>query len=121
IFVRNSGTERKTGVTLRGPMEWKAQLLSAGEAVVREILIHIKDRSDPNTLAEEAALRGLEGGPVSTEAFEDMLEKIPESELGSEISPGRIRKEAIRGGLVSSEGGRLALTGLGRWYLENGK
>ncbi|MDP6365059.1 MAG: hypothetical protein QF787_02765 [Nitrospinota bacterium] len=121
IFVRNSGTERKTGVTLRGPMEWKAQLLSAGEAAVREILIHIKDRSDPNTLAEEAALRGLEGGPVSAEAFEDMLEKIPESELGSEISPGRIRKEAIRGGLVSSEGGRLNLTGLGRWYLENGK
>jgi hypothetical protein len=106
-------------------MEWKAKLLVAGEAVVREILIHLKDRSDPNTLAEEAALRGLEGGPVSTEGFEDMLEKIPESEFGAEISPGRIRKEAIRGGLVSSEGGRLALTGLGRWYLglclENGK
>ncbi len=121
IFVRNSGTERKTGVTLRGSREWKEKLLAAGEAVVREILIHMKDRSDPNTLAEEAVLRMLAGGPVPIEAIEDMLEKSPESEFGAEVSPGGIFREAIRGGLISVDGGQLALTGLGRWFLESGK
>ena len=89
--------------------------------MVREILIHMKDRSDPNTLAEEAVLRMLAGGPVPIEAIEDMLEKSPESEFGAEVSPGGIFREAIRGGLMSVDGGQLALTGLGRWFLESGK
>ena len=122
IYVRNSGTERKTGVTLRGPAGWGRALREAGEAALRELLIRMKDESDPNARAEEALLDRLAGVPaggVDEAALDDLLLKNPEAAFGAEVRPGRIRKEALRGGLISIEGEDLALTGLGRWYIEN--
>ncbi len=119
IYVRNSGTDRKTGVTLRGPAGWGIALREAGEAALRALLVRMKDESDPNARAEEALLDRLAGGPAGVEALDELLLKNPEAAFGAEVRPGRIRKEALRGGLVSRESGGLALTGLGRWYIEN--
>ena len=37
VYVRNSGTESRTGVVLRGPLEWQEKLCAVGDEVLREI------------------------------------------------------------------------------------
>jgi len=109
MYVRNSGTERKTGVVLRGPRRWGGDLLAAGERVLRAILVPLKDENDPAVRAEEALLLGLAEGAGAPGAEKA---DVPGAE------DERIRKEALRGGLISLDGDGLALTDLGRWYLK---
>ncbi len=116
MYVRNSGTERRTGVVLRGPAEWEGSLRAAGEAALRAILLRMKDKDDPDARAEEALLRRLAGGEADPSALDAELARFDAS-----ARPERIRREALRGGLIAEEGGRLALTGLGRWLLERGR
>jgi len=104
IYVRNSGTERKTCVVLRGPRQWGDDLLAVGERVLRAILIPLKDEDDPAVRAEEALLIRL-------------AERTSEIKAADE----QIRKGAVRGGLASSDGDDLVLTELGYWYLEERK
>ena len=42
VYVRNSGTESRTGVVMRGPLDWEESLCAAGEEVLREILRRMK-------------------------------------------------------------------------------
>ncbi len=118
VFVRNSGTERRTGITLRGPADWGGALRAAGEAVLRELLGRLKDEADPLARMEEALLSELAKGSASPERLDADLGRDAAGRFGVEVPPGRIRKEALRGGLVQEEGGRLALSALGRWFME---
>ena len=61
VYVRNSGTESRTGVVMRGPLDWEESLCAAGEEVLREILRRMKDGDAPGARAENCVARGFEG------------------------------------------------------------
>jgi len=121
IAVRNSGTESRIGVSLRGPSRWEKALKEAGEAALKEILARMKDASDPYARAEGALLRSLAQGPKDAGSLDAGLVREAEARFGAPVLPERVRKEALRGGLVREADGECSLTGLGRWYLETGK
>ncbi len=103
---------------MRGPKKWEAALLEAGGAALRPILQDMKDGEDPGALAEQALLRALAEGESDPVKLEERLRRDAETRFGAEVAPGRICKEALRGGLMDQTDGRLALTDLGRWFLE---
>lgn len=121
IGVRNSGTERRIGVSLRGPAGWEEPLRAAGQAALREILARMKDASDPYARAEGALLRSVTNGPKDAASLDAELTRGAEGRFGAAVRPERIRKETLRGGLIQETKEGLALTGLGRWWLETGK
>ena len=61
VYVRNSGTESRTGVVLRGPAGWEEKLCAVGDEVLREILLRMKDDDSPGARAEASLLEALEG------------------------------------------------------------
>jgi hypothetical protein len=119
IYIRNSGTERRTGVVLRGPQEWEEPLLEAGRAPLRTILLDLKDGQDPSALAERALLQVLAEGESDPEKLNEVLTKDAEAKFGAEVTPEQIIKEARRGGLIGERDGQTALIDLGQWFLEN--
>ena len=64
VFVRNSGTELKTGVSVRGCLEDKAEFTAIGEAAVLYLAETMKDNDYPMAQAEREILEVLENGPV---------------------------------------------------------
>ncbi len=62
IFARNSGTENKTGVSVRGGMEDSDALVAVGEEALVFLARAMKDRDHPMARAELDVLRALEGG-----------------------------------------------------------
>ncbi len=69
IFVRNSGTENKTGVSVRGGMEDSEALVAVGEEALVFLARAMKDRDHPMALAELDVLRALDGGARPDEAL----------------------------------------------------
>jgi phosphomannomutase len=67
VFVRNSGTEEKTGVNVRGPAEDAPELVSIGEAACLYLARAMKDREHPMARAERAVLEALAKGPLPAE------------------------------------------------------
>ena len=63
IFVRNSGTEEKTGVNVRGPIEDGDALTRIGELAMLYLARTMKDREHPMARAERAVLEALAEGP----------------------------------------------------------
>jgi len=63
IFVRNSGTEEKTGVNVRGAVDDADALVAAGEAAWLYLARAMKDADHPMARAEEAVLKALGDGP----------------------------------------------------------
>jgi hypothetical protein len=63
IFVRNSGTEEKTGVNVRGTLEDSAELLRAGEEAILYLARAMKDRGHAMAKAGRAVLEALRAGP----------------------------------------------------------
>ncbi len=63
IFVRNSGTEEKTGVNVRGTLEDSAELVRAGEEAIVYLARALKDRGHAMAKAERAILEALRAGP----------------------------------------------------------
>ena len=117
IYVRNSGTESRTGVVMRGPVEWKQKLSDVGEEVLREILMHMKDDAAPGARAEICLLEALRVRAMEVAAVDAHLE----SDAATSIAPVRaasVRKEVLRGGLAREEAGTFRITPLGAWYLE---
>ncbi|MGK7346713.1 MAG: hypothetical protein ACNS63_12985 [Candidatus Nitrospinota bacterium M3_3B_026] len=108
VFVRNSGTEDKTGVSLRGPMAARELLDRTGEAAARVLLAGMKDMTSPMARAEAALLEAVEAG----EDFSQRLKSLSETERE------RLLLEAgFRQGLVEADGGAYTLTELGLWRL----
>jgi phosphoglucosamine mutase len=63
IFVRNSGTEEKTGVNVRGAREDGDELSRVGEAAALFLAREMKDVDHPMARAQRAVLEALAGGP----------------------------------------------------------
>jgi phosphomannomutase len=69
IFVRNSGTEEKTGVNVRGTLEDAAELARIGEEALVYVARALKDRGHPMAVAERAVLEALRAGPLAADAL----------------------------------------------------
>jgi len=69
IFVRNSGTEEKTGVNVRGSDEDADALAAMGEVALLYLSAHIKDHDHAMAQAERAILELLADGVVATDAL----------------------------------------------------
>jgi phosphoglucosamine mutase len=102
IFVRNSGTEEKTGVNVRGTLEDSAELVRVGEEAILRVARAMKDREHPMARAERAILEALRGGPRASAALpvpagvhrERLLEELANKEkviracaAGYELTP----------------------------------
>ncbi|MDA1001196.1 MAG: hypothetical protein O2807_11875 [bacterium] len=120
VYVRNSGTERKIGASLRGPRAWSSALDSIGGAAIRCLLPRMKDGDLPEARAERAALESLRRAPAGRDELMKMIEEDQEARFGAPVGAGRILKEGIRGGLIEEAGKSLHLSALGAWYLEKG-
>ncbi|MBI3091913.1 MAG: hypothetical protein HYY96_14730 [Candidatus Tectomicrobia bacterium] len=125
VFARNSGTEEKTGVNVRGAAELARLLDAAGEEALRLLLRRLKDASHPYARAErrilahlarlaEAAGEQAEAGGAGCDeaALQALL-----AEERSEVNLGRLLHEMeARQGLLRRAPRGYALTERGAWY-----
>jgi hypothetical protein len=102
VFVRNSGTENKIGVNLRGDPQDAQKLQSLGECVTRLLFSTLKDRNNILYKIEMEILRQL------------MTIGKHEASVNAET---RVLREMAKQGLVQTtpKGFRLSLEGT--WYL----
>ena len=102
IFVRNSGTEEKTGVNVRGTLEDAAELARTGEEAIVYLARALKDRGHAMAKAERGILEALRGGPLASASLpvpegvhrERLLEELANKEkairaceAGYELTP----------------------------------
>ncbi len=107
VFVRNSGTENKIGVNLRGPKAHARRLQAVGEAVARLLLQTMKDGANRFCRMENNVLAQL----AKSAHREDALD-APASDRG------RLLAEMLKQGLVRSAPGGFRISPLGKWYLK---
>jgi phosphomannomutase len=88
VFVRNSGTEEKTGVNVRGAREDSAALVEMAEEAVLYLARTMKDHGHPMARAERAVLEALSRGP------------LPESALPV---PGEVHRERLLQEMANKE------------------
>jgi phosphomannomutase len=106
VFVRNSGTENKIGVNLRGSMKSASKLKSIGEKCIKILLSSMKDFENHLCKLEENLLNQLIHGSVLNTKLK--LKK-PEGE--------RVLSEVAKQGLIRLTKDGHTLTILGKWYL----
>ena len=106
VFVRNSGTENKIGVNLRGSMKSASKLKSIGEKCIKILLSSMKDFENHLCKLEENLLNQLIHGSVLNTKLK--LKK-PEGE--------RVLSEMAKQGLIRLTKDGYDLTILGKWYL----
>jgi hypothetical protein len=106
VFVRNSGTENKIGVNLRGTMKSAAKLKSIGKECIKILFSSMKDFENHLYKLEEDVLNQLIHGSVLTTKLK--LKK-PAGE--------RVLSEMAKQGLIRLSKDGHALTTLGKWYL----
>ena len=115
VFVRNSGTEEKTGINVRGRAMMAAALDGVGEAALRVVMRELKDADHPYARAERRLLERLARSAPCEEA--EMLALV--TELDDAINGERLidemekKQELLR---RTAEG--YSLTPLGAWYAE---
>lgn len=113
LYVRNSGTEDKTAVYIRGGKEVETKLSKILETVFKEIVGLLKNRDNPEMKVEVYLLKLIESG------YDDITELISELDI---IYPGRnirglfsiVRKKEVAVALTDRG---LKLTGIGREIL----
>ncbi len=110
IFVRNSGTENKIGVNLRGSMKSAAKLKPIGEECIKILLSSMKDFGNHLCKLEENLLNQLIHGSVLNTKLKF---KKPAGE--------RVLSEMTKQGLIRLTKDGHALTTLGKWYLSTKK
>jgi hypothetical protein len=106
LYVRNSGTEEKTGVSLQGPAKEAERLEAVGEAVQRVLTLRLKSPSSLYAGAELKVLKTLVGGCVAG----------AKSVIPPEVDESRLLKEMARQGFIAREGSEWKATELGLWY-----
>ncbi len=107
VFVRNSGTEDKIGVTLRGPDDKSEKLLKVGEAAMRILLVEMKDSSKQMAQAELELMGMAAGYGVSEE---------PPHGLSPRMYERLLAEAGVKQGLLKSSSPGARLTERGRWY-----
>ena len=91
VFVRNSGTEDRTTVSVRGRLEDSDTLTSIGIAAAGYIAGSMKDRANPMALAEQEVLAVLKEGPR-------LADDCPTNEG---IDKERLFREMVSHGLIT--------------------
>ena len=91
VFVRNSGTEDRTVVSVRGRLEDSDALTSIGISAAGYIARSIKDRTHPMALAEQEVLGALKEGP---RLFEDCP-------VNEEVDKERLFRDMVSHGLIT--------------------
>ena len=91
VFVRNSGTEDRTVVSVRGRLEDSEALTSIGILAAGYIAGSMKDRTHPIALAEQEVLATLKEGP---RLFEDCS-------VNEEVDKERLFREMVSHGLIT--------------------
>jgi phosphomannomutase len=107
VFLRSSGTEDKTGVSLRGPMSLETDLLALGEKLIRPLMLSIKNPNSPMGRAETALL---------TAAAQGGAPHVPVSGLGDREYQ-RLLEETAKQGLIDAPRPGARLTERGNWLL----
>ena len=106
IFVRNSGTENKISVNLRGGRSDKSFLCGAGEEAIRLLLQKMKDAHHPLYKVEQNLLVKMKSGPLEA------------GKAGPEPAP-RVLMEMDKQGLIALSKAGWRLTPRGAWYLNH--
>ncbi len=108
IFVRNSGTEEKTGVNVRGTLADADALIAMGEAAMLFLSAHMKDHDHAMARAERAILEALCDGALAADAL-----PIPGDVLRERLLLELEHKEkvirAVAGGYERTERGQRML------------
>ncbi|QPJ61525.1 MAG: hypothetical protein G3M70_06330 [Candidatus Nitronauta litoralis] len=108
IFVRNSGTENKISVNLRGARGDKKFLCQAGEEGVRLLMREMKDPEHPLFKVEQSLLQKLKSS------------LLPENKAGTDPAP-RVLMEMGKQGFTTHSQNGYQLTPRGTWYLKQSK
>ena len=106
VFLRNSGTEEKTGVNVRGAKADAELLNKLGAALCLKLFGAMKDRAHAMSVAEEAVLRGLPHGD------EAAAPTVP-----SNVHKERLLKEMVKGRLLQRAECGYSVTAFGRQCL----
>ena len=110
IFIRNSGTENKIGVNLRGPMKSASKLKSIGKKCNEILLSSMKDFKNRLCKLEEDILNQL------------IHESVPNTKLKLKKPEGaRVLLEMVKQDLIQLTKDGHTLTSLGKWYLSSKK
>ncbi|MHC4938423.1 MAG: hypothetical protein ACYTHK_05595 [Planctomycetota bacterium] len=109
IFVRNSGTEEKTGVNVRGMTADAAALRAVGEKALLYLAGHMKAHDHPMARAERAILEALGEGPLPESDL-----PIPEDVHRERLLLELAKKEKV----IASTDGRYERTERGANMLE---
>ena len=105
VFVRNSGTENKIGINLRGAKKNAAKLEKIGMHGIRILLSSMKDADNHLYKLELDVLKQVAGGSVPMARL-----KLNKS------SGGRVLAEMAKQDLIKLSAKGYALTPLGKWY-----
>jgi len=105
IFIRNSGTEKKIGVYLRGSVGDTKNLEPIGQKCVKILLSSIKDYENNLYLLEQDIFNQLSSGPIIRNKLK--LKKP----LGD-----RVLSEMVKQNLIELTKKGYFLTNLGEWY-----
>ncbi len=103
IFIRNSGTENKISVNLRGSRKNKKDLIQIGEEAIRLLFLNMKDESNPFYSIEKDLVNKIKSNPLP----EDKVE---------EASSKRVLMEMRKQGLIQPSAQGFRFTDRGNWY-----
>ncbi len=107
VFVRNSGTENKISVNLRGGTAHRKALQTIGDRVCKALLEEMKDLNNPYFKIEWKLLTQLAKKGI-----------LPEQAIQVEPSlKPRMLNEAMKQGLIQPADKGIRLAPLGKWYL----
>jgi hypothetical protein len=107
IFIRNSGTENKIGVNIRGAKRLKKHLGLLGETVTRQLMSGMKDNENEFCKMEWETVNNLYGQKTPEEDI--MVSPEKRSRLLTEMKKQLFIELTVRG---------YGLTQRGKWYVE---
>ncbi len=109
IFIRNSGTEEKCGITLRSIHTLGEKLFCAGLKVFKVLLAEMKTGRGKYAQAELELLRAVE---------KSSLPEKPVGNLTRAEYERLLLESGHKQGFLVACGGKSKLSEIGRWYLE---
>ncbi|MBI5187154.1 MAG: hypothetical protein HZA01_15730 [Nitrospinae bacterium] len=112
LHIRNSGTEDKTGITIKGPTEDKDLLARLGQDVFKLLAVEIKNAAHPYCKAQNRLIRLLY--PDRAIARKDLPPDLLESGSVDRL----LREVGEKEGLLETVEAGCRLTELGRWYFQ---
>ena len=106
-FIRNSGTENKIGVNIRGAKRLKKHLGLLGEAITRQLISGMKDKENQYCKMEWETVNNLYG------------QKTPEGDILVDPNKrSRLLSEMQKQRFIELTGRGYGLTPRGKWYVE---